>query len=381
MNCLDTFRYYKDNPHEFSFTLSEKEKDDDKQKRYLSNLLSSSVKVSKDIFPSISKGIEEVFEKLNIQNNFSFFITSDPMQANAACSVMPFSSNPDIILTSRLVELLNEDELKFVIGHEVAHYHYKHSLYPNHTTASGRVDALNMLNLSRAAEISSDRIGFVACKSLENSLRAIIKIASGLSEKHINFNFSALLKQLKELENIGRNESELWNTHPNFLVRAQALVWFATSIEYKKFSSSKGGSYSLKEIDQKINETINKITGNEIEISNKEVYERALIWGTLKIFVKNGKLSKDEQDKLKNKFGENKISSAISFLKNTNEKSLEKKIEDAFEQAKLLLKSEKNRLMDELKDKAASIGKNNAGILKILSKFANILEDTRIITF
>ena len=37
--------------------------------------------------------------------------------------------------------------------------------------------------------------------------------------------------------------------------------------------------------------------------------------------------------------------------------------------------------MDELKDIGASVGKNNANILKILSKFASILEDTRIITF
>ena len=37
--------------------------------------------------------------------------------------------------------------------------------------------------------------------------------------------------------------------------------------------------------------------------------------------------------------------------------------------------------MDELKDRAASVGKNNTSILKILSKFANIIDDTRIITF
>ena len=69
------------------------------------------------------------------------------------------------------------------------------------------------------------------------------------------------------------------------------------------------------------------------------------------------------------------------FLKNTNEISFEKRVEEAFEGAKLLLKSEKNKLMDELKDRAASVGKNNTSILKILSKFANIIDDTRIITF
>ena len=381
MNSLETFRYYKDDPKEFTFDLIPKKQDEILHKKYLSNLLTNSIKVSADIFPSIAKGIEQVFNQLKIENNFNFYVTSDHAQANAACSVMPFSTNPDIVLTSRLVELLSKDELKFVIGHEIAHYHYQHSLYPNYATATERIETLNVLNLSRGAEISADRIGFIACASLENSLKAIIKIASGLSEKHINFNFSAFLKQLKELETIGKSDNELWSTHPNFLVRAKALIWFASTMEYKKFCSTKGGSYTLREIDEKINDTINRITGNEVEISNKEVYERALIWGTLKIFVKNGKLSKEEQDKLKNKFGENKINSAISFLKNTNEKSFEKRVEEAFEGAKLLLKSEKNKLMDELKDKGASVGKNNSNILKILSKFASILEDTRIVTF
>lgn len=380
MNSLESFRYYKDDPKEFSFNLIPKKQDDILHKKYLSNLLTNSIKVSKDIFPSIAKSIEQVFDQLKIENNFTFFVTSDHAQANAACSVMPFSSNPDIVLTSRLVELLTKDELKFVIGHEVAHYYYQHSLYPNHTTASGRVEALNMLNLSRGAEISADRIGFIACSSLENSLRAILKIASGLSEKHINFNFSAYLNQLKELETIGRSENELWSTHPNFLIRAKALVWFATSKEYKEFTSTKGGTFSLKEIDKKINDTINKITGNEIEISNKEVYDRALIWGTLKILIKDGKLSKEAQEKFKGQFGEKKALGAISFLKTAKQNSLEKKVEEVFDQAKLLLKSERNKLMDELKDNAKIIDKNNSNLLKTLSKFANTLEDARVIT-
>ena len=73
---------------------------------------------------------------------------------------MSLSSKPDIILTSRLIELLNEKELMFVIGHEVAHYIYQHSIYPNPNTEENEITKLNILNLSRAAEISADRIGF-----------------------------------------------------------------------------------------------------------------------------------------------------------------------------------------------------------------------------
>ena len=63
---------------------------------------------------------------------------------------------------------------------------------------------LNILNLSRAAEISCDRIGFLSCGDLEVSLRAILKLASGLNDQHLNFKFSAYLNQLRELETLGK---------------------------------------------------------------------------------------------------------------------------------------------------------------------------------
>ena len=54
--------------------------------------------------------------------------------------------------------------------------------------------------------------------------------------------------------------------------------------------------------------------------------------------------------------------------------------QEVFDQAKLLLKSERNKLMDELKDNAKIIDKNNTNLLKTLSKFASALEDKRVIT-
>ena len=105
---------------------------------------------------------------------------------------MPSASKPDIIITSKLIELLSEEELQFIIGHEVAHYYYQHSLYPHYENVTERHQKLNILNLSRSAEISADRVGLIASGSLEKSLRANLKLASWLGEKHLKFSFEKI---------------------------------------------------------------------------------------------------------------------------------------------------------------------------------------------
>ena len=182
MDYLEKYRYSKDNPKDFGINLKDINRPKILDESHLSNLLSHSIKITKDIMPKVHNCIEEVFKKLKIENQFNFFVTSDNIQANAACSLMSLSSKPDIILTSKLIELLNEKELMFVIGHEVAHYVYQHSIYPNPNSEENEITKLNILNLSRAAEISADRIGFLACGDLESSLRANLKLASGLTE-------------------------------------------------------------------------------------------------------------------------------------------------------------------------------------------------------
>ena len=254
MDFLDKYKYNKDDPSEFGIDIKKfKNNSNELDNSHLSNLLTNSVRVSKEILPKVGNAIETVFERIKIENNFNFFVTADNNQANASCSLMSSASRPDIILTSRLIELLSLEELQFVIGHEVAHYVYQHALYPNYNNVDDRNLKLNLLNLSRAAEISADRIGFLACNSLEDSLRANFKLASGLSDKHFNFKPSTYLDQLRDLEDLGKSSSELWSTHPSFLIRMQSLIWFSMSKEYHEFfDQKKKGSYSLSEIDEKL---------------------------------------------------------------------------------------------------------------------------------
>ena len=383
MDFLDKYKYHHDDPSEFGIDLKEfKKNTNELDNSHLSNLLTNSVRVSKEILPKVGSAIETVFERIKIENNFNFFVTADNNQANASCSLMSSASRPDIVLTSRLIELLSLEELQFVIGHEVAHYVYQHALYPNHNNVEDRNLKLNILNLSRAAEISADRIGFLACASLDASLRANFKLASGLSDKHFNFKPSTYLDQLRDLEDLGKSSSELWSTHPSFLIRMQSLIWFSMTKEYHEFfDQKKKGSYSLSEIDQKLDSKIKKITGDELENSNKRIYESALIWGSLDIYLSDKKFSKNEQEEFSDRFGE-KAKKAISLMKISNARDmLDKKIDTSFNDASKLLKTEKNKLVEELKTIGKETGGDKMKKLKILGKLLNILGIKKPISF
>ena len=351
MNVLDKFRYSKDDPSQLNISLKKDpyEKVNNNNTNNLNQLLSTSVKVSKEIFPNIYSAIENVFNRLKIKNNLNFFVTANHLHTQATCSAMPMGDSAEIILTSKLVELLNEEELESIIAHEVAHFYYQHALYPQASNTKNRLEYLNLLNFSRAAEISADRIGFIGCGNLETSLRAMLKITSGLSEKHLKFNFSSYLDQLRELKEIKGDQKLMYSTHPNFLNRMQALIWFSMSNEYNEhFNTDKKGTFDLKNIDDKIYESIKKVIGDEVEYSNKEVVSRALMWGSIDVFLSDKKFSKKEQEIFKKNFGDKSTESIISLIKISNPKSIQDKINTTLDEASKLLKKDKEKIVNEL---------------------------------
>ena len=366
MNNLDKFRYSFDDPSQLNISLKKDpyEKATIQKSDNIKQLLSTSVRVTKEIFPNINSAIENVFERLKIENNLNFFVTANHFQTQASCSAMPLGDSAEIILTSKLIELLNGEELESVIAHEVAHFYYQHALYPQPNSTMNRVETLNLLNFSRAAEISADRIGFIGCGSLESSLRAMLKITSGLSDKHLKFNFSNYLDQLRELKEIKGDKNLMYSTHPNFLNRMQALIWFSMSNEYNQdLNSNKKGSFDLKTVDQKIDESIKKVIGDEVDYSNKDVVSRALMWGSIEIFLSDKKFSKKEQELFKKNFGDKRTQSMLSFMKMANPKSIQAKIDDTFKEASTLLKKDKENIVNEL-SKLIKVADGDQNILK-----------------
>ena len=349
MNFLDRFRYKYDNLKELGSDISSNKKSSNYNNPILKSLLSTSVKVTPEIFPKIDKCIQSVFKKLEVKNNFNFFISANHNQTQAACAMMPESDSAEIIITSRMIELLNMPELAYVVGHEISHHYYQHNIYPSPNQAKSKMELLKLLHLSRASEISADRAGFLGSGDIENSLKAMLKIASGLGDEHLTFNFSSYLDQLRELKQIKGDQNQMYSTHPSFLNRMQALVWFSMSHEYHEyFETNKKGIYDLKTVDQKINESIKKVIGNELDISTKEIFSNALMWCSLKIFIVDNKFTKKEQKLFEKNFGEKKTASILSLIKISQPKSIEGKINNAIDEASNLLMADREKLFNEL---------------------------------
>ena len=67
MDFLDKYKYHKDDPYEFGIELKDFKKDSSElDNNHLSNLLTNSVRVSKEILPKVGSAIETVFERIKI---------------------------------------------------------------------------------------------------------------------------------------------------------------------------------------------------------------------------------------------------------------------------------------------------------------------------
>ena len=123
------------------------------------------------------------------------------------------------------------------------------------------------------------------------------------------------------------------------------------NIQYHEyFETDKKGVYDLNIVDQKINDSIKKVTGNEIDIFSKEIVERVLMWGALWIYLSDKKFLKKDQDQFKKRFGEKKSISVLGLLKISKLSTIEKKVFNALDEASALLKTKKTEILKELKN-------------------------------
>ena len=383
MSVIDEVKYSKDDPDEYGVNVNVKKTSKESSRindQERAELISKSVKVSEELFPPVFFSIDNAIKRLKINNeNINFYIAPDAV-ANAQCRVTPFSVYVDIIIASRLIELLDKDELSFVIGHELAHYLYKHYLYPHPNLAFSELDNINLLHLSKSAEISADRLGLISCGNVKFALKAMLKTASGLPSNYINFNFGVYLKQLTDLKEIKNNISQLYSTHPSFLNRIQSLIWFSkTDLYTSNFTSNENGVYKKYEIDEKINQSIIEVIGKEGHRKNTEVYQNLKLWSSLDLFLSDDTFSKKEQEMFKKEFDEENLNNARSFLK-LGSKELEKKIDEHTTQAIALTKSDKEKLMKELSIIAGKIESEERVLLQKLSKLSSRLGLNKAIT-
>jgi Zn-dependent protease with chaperone function/DNA-directed RNA polymerase subunit RPC12/RpoP len=218
---------------------------------------SESVRCSPRQFPTLYGFLREGCEILDLPEPELYVHYSPRYNAYTAGIQRTF-----IVLESTLVNDFTDDELRYVIGHELGHIKCAHVLYQmvgrmllqliellgRSTMGLGQVASLALvsafLEWMRQAEISCDRAGLLVCQSSQAAFSAIMKLGCGSTRFDGEMNVDAFLEQARNhsestgADGMGRALLFLlyswYLDHPQVVYRAKALDEWHRGGNYKR---------------------------------------------------------------------------------------------------------------------------------------------------
>lgn len=225
-------------------------------KWHLIELQGSHFRITRESCPELYSLIKEVEETLDITDRPKIY-TKWGYDINGYTTGT--KDNTLMMLNSGAIDLLSDNQLKYVVGHEMGHIKSNHVLYhmmaeflpsiisliPGAKILSAPIQ-LALFYWQRMSELTADRAGLLACQDKEAALDAIVKMA-GLPLKYFeNINEDAFLKQAEEFAKMHEsfisgamaNLTIMTSTHPWTVYRAAELVKWINSGEYDKILSS-----------------------------------------------------------------------------------------------------------------------------------------------
>ena len=196
-----------------------------------------SLKVQEELLPEFYALCQEVKQKLKFDEKVDFYITGDST-VNAFSLAAEDEGAPHIVnVNSALFDLMSQDELRFVIGHELGHLINKDSalsrlirfVFPPETRVPVSLQYKIRLH-EQLAELVADRYGYIAAEDLGVCVTAFFKMASGLDLAKINVSIDALIADnSRRLEYFLNDKGVSRASHPVNPIRVQALNLFANA--------------------------------------------------------------------------------------------------------------------------------------------------------
>ena len=196
------------------------------------------MKADKNLLGNFYNLCHEVQERLNFQEKVDYYVTGDS-SINAFSIAAEDSEHPHIVnVNSELFNLMSEDELKFVIGHELGHLINQdtalrrliHFVYPPESTQIPITLQYKIHLHDNLAELVADRYGYIACGNLEACVTAFFKMASGLDLEKMQVSIDDLLSDnSKHLDYFLKGGGMSHYDHPVNPIRVQAINLFASA--------------------------------------------------------------------------------------------------------------------------------------------------------
>jgi len=153
---------------------------------------------------------------------------------------------PIIVLTSSLVDQMEPDNLQFFIGREIGHIQAGHTwlrtlLKPLGADVPVIGKLLNSVIFGdwiNRAELTADRAGFIACRSLTTAVSTMLKFGIGV-KLYEKLDIREFLEQINEVRNVKGHITEIVAEMPYLTQRIRILVRFALSNQYRALAPEK----------------------------------------------------------------------------------------------------------------------------------------------
>lgn len=230
------------------------------ERAYYLNNTAENVQITPGQFPKIHRHLEWACQIIDVERP-EIYMTVDPFPNSFTYG----QTHPFITLTSGLLDLLDERELFFVIGHELGHIKCRHVLYTmmahnisailtavgQATLGLGRLLGtgleLTLFDWSRKAELSADRAGLLCVQDRDIAMSTFMKMAGGARGLGNRMNPEAFIQQIRTYEDA--EDSTLnkaykllltaYRSHPFPIMRAKHLDEWVESGEFEALSGIK----------------------------------------------------------------------------------------------------------------------------------------------
>jgi Zn-dependent protease with chaperone function len=212
--------------------------------------LASAVRVSPRQYPTIHALASECATALDVSPVPEVYVQRDPFPNAMAIGL----DRPIIVVTTGMLDLVDEDGLRFVVGHEVGHVLSGHAVYQtmllqliNIAAAISwlpigawgiRAIILGLNEWHRKSELSGDRAGLLCSQDPKAALRVHASLAGAQDPDEMDV--SGFLDQASEYQSGGDVRDSLLKllqisgeSHPLAAMRAAELQKWAASTAYR----------------------------------------------------------------------------------------------------------------------------------------------------
>jgi len=209
----------------------------------------NAVRVSSKQFPRLQGLYDEVLKTLDSPQDYPLFVSQTPI-VNAGAWGM---DEPFIVLNSGTVSLLDDQQLAYIMGHELGHILSDHVLYKTMTALllqlaqmgfplvglAARAVLVALLEWSRKSELSCDRAGLLAVQDPEVVMRTMLKMAGGGEDEETNL--QEFIVQAEEYRAGGDVADQVFkilnligSTHPFWTLRVSELRAWIEAGDYDR---------------------------------------------------------------------------------------------------------------------------------------------------